>query len=97
MAAPSINLATDSLGLGGMFGALTGNSQGTEICGRAPNCLFGSDCKERKAAYQACNQKVADSLATRNTKSTGIQTSTIFYIGAAVILLVLIFLIIRRR
>lgn len=88
---PSLNLSSDSLGLGEIFGSILGGQQGTAECGARPNCIIGDNCKDRKKAYEECvartqaNKVLYAENAARTAEITEEQkTKRIIYIAVAI-------------
>lgn len=88
---PSLNLSSDSLGLGTLFSSVFGGQQGTAECGARPNCIIGSSCKDRKEAYEECvartqaNNAINAKNAVATTAITEEQkTKRMIYIAIAI-------------
>lgn len=70
---PSINLATDSLGLGQIFSGIT-QAKGTDECGSKPTCIaITKTCKEKNRAYNECRMRALElrSQTASNVPSSG--------------------------
>lgn len=70
---PSINLGSDSLGLGQMFGgtasALT-SATGTELCGSKPTCIgWTATCKEKNRVYNECRMRSLELMETQSNNA----------------------------
>lgn len=69
---PSINLASDSLGLGQMWSGTASaftSATGTELCGSKPTCISlgrNSNCARKTKAYTEC---MGNSLRLMETQS----------------------------
>ena len=88
---PSLNLSSDSLGLGEIFGSIFSGQQGTAECGAKPNCFIGENCKERKKAYEECvaRTQANNALYAQNAAKTAEiteeqKTKRIIYISVAI-------------
>ncbi len=102
---PSINLGTDSLGLGQMFsGTVSGitSAAGTEECGSKPTCIaITKTCKDKNKYYNECRMKaleVKDNASLRSTPATsGASPNQTTLIIVAVVLLVALVLILKNK
>jgi hypothetical protein len=103
----SLDLATDSLGLGAMYQSIF-NKTGTTECGSRPGCIsFGknSSCAAKQRAYEACTMKALESRNAMVAKSADVAVSEeaaakskrTLYIVLAIVALIILLLIFKRR
>jgi hypothetical protein len=108
---PSLNLATDSLGLGAMYQSIF-NKTGTAECGSRPGCISlgkKSNCAAKQRAYEACTLKALETQNTMVTRSADVAVSEdeaaaqaakskrTLYIILAIVALIILLLIFKRR
>ena len=74
---PSINLASDSLGLGQMWSGTASaftSATGTELCGSKPTCLaITKTCKEKNRVYNECRMRSLELMETQSNNQTAAQ------------------------
>lgn len=96
MELPSINLATDSLGLGSLFGGFTSSTKGTEDCGAKPTCISlskNSQCAQKNKAYQDCilkSQEVKLKMSQTQQPQNSISPIMLMVIGLIVLIIVVL-------
>ena len=100
---PSINLASDSLGIGGMFQGIssvfTSGSKGTDACGSKPTCISigkNSQCAMKNKAYYDCVSKSQDIKMSEATKPVTNSTPPIFLVATVIIVIILIIFLTRK-
>lgn len=108
---PSINLGTDSLGIGQAYSSLF-SATGTELCGSKPTCLaITKTCKEKNRIYNECrmrslelmetqsNNQAAASMGANNTRTAVAenQSKLLMYAGIALAVIILLFIIYKIR
>jgi hypothetical protein len=93
---PSLNLGSDSLGLGALFQGFT-NASGTADCGSKPTCIsFGknSNCAKKTQAYNECLARSVTAKTITNPETS--NNKTLIGIVILVVVVVLIIILLKK-